>query len=132
MTTTSRVAQEYFDQGLDFLYGFNHDEAIRSFEAAAAADPHCAMAYWGIAAANGPHINNPNVDEASRQGSLEGARQGPRVGGRRVARRSGSDRSDGQALRRDAAADRHPLDVAYADAMQKVWDAHSDDPTSGR
>src|SRR5438045_1425816 len=64
VTTTSDAAQQYFDQGLAFLYGFNHDEAIRSFEAAAASDPECSMAFWGIAAANGPHINNPAVDEA--------------------------------------------------------------------
>src|ERR1700693_4441782 len=64
ITTTSAAAQQYFDQGLAFLYGFNHDEAIRSFEAAAADDPQCAMAWWGIALANGPHINNTQVDEA--------------------------------------------------------------------
>ena len=103
ITTTSPVAQEYFDQGLDFLYGFNHDEAIRSFEAAAAADPHCAMAYWGVAAANGPHINSPNVDEDHAKAAWKATRQGPRVGVRRVAHRAGSDRSDGQALRREAA-----------------------------
>ena len=60
VTTQSPAAQQYFDQGLAFLYGFNHDEAIRSFQAAAASDPDCAMAYWGIAMANGPHINNPS------------------------------------------------------------------------
>ncbi len=38
ITTHSPEAQKYFDQGLAFLYGFNHDEAIRSFQAAAAND----------------------------------------------------------------------------------------------
>ena len=49
VTTSAPVAQRYFDQGLAFFYGFNFDESVRSFEAAAAADPRCAMAYWGIA-----------------------------------------------------------------------------------
>ena len=62
VTTRSPVAQRDFDQGLAFLYGFNHDEAIRSFEAAAASDPGCAMAYWGIAMANGTYINATRVD----------------------------------------------------------------------
>ena len=70
MTTASAEAQRYFDQGLKFLYAFNHDEAIRSFRQAATLDPACAMAWWGIAYACGPHINNPVVDEAhAREGS---------------------------------------------------------------
>jgi hypothetical protein len=59
VTTASPEAQKYFDQGLAFMFGFNHDEAIRSFQRAAELDPGCAMAYWGMALANGPHINNP-------------------------------------------------------------------------
>ncbi len=50
-------AQKYFDQGLILLYGFNRYEALRSFTKAAELDPKAAMPWWGIAAANGPHIN---------------------------------------------------------------------------
>ena len=38
VTTDSAEAQRYFDQGLRFLFGFNHGMAIRSFQAAAKAD----------------------------------------------------------------------------------------------
>ncbi len=31
----SAEAQKWFDQGIQLLYGYNHDEAIRSFEKAA-------------------------------------------------------------------------------------------------
>ena len=51
------AAQQYFDQGLRLVYGFNHAEAIRSFARAAELDPNCAMCYWGIAYAYGPHVN---------------------------------------------------------------------------
>lgn len=44
VTTASPEAQRYFDQGLAFLFAFNHDEAIRSFEEASRLDPGCAMA----------------------------------------------------------------------------------------
>jgi len=58
------AAQEYFDQGLRLVYGFNHAEAIRSFARAAELDPTCAMCYWGIAYAYGPHVN-AGMDSAS-------------------------------------------------------------------
>ena len=57
ITTTSEQAQRYFDQGLRLVYAFNHEEAIRSFEAAIQQDPQAAMPYWGIALALGPNIN---------------------------------------------------------------------------
>lgn len=44
VTTQSRKAQRYLDQGLRLLFGFNHREAIRSFRSAAHLDPECAMA----------------------------------------------------------------------------------------
>ncbi len=59
VTTESKQAQRYFDQGLRLLFGFNHKEAIRSFRSAAQLDPDCAMAHWGVAYAYGPHVNKP-------------------------------------------------------------------------
>jgi tetratricopeptide (TPR) repeat protein len=58
------VAQQYFDQGLRLVYGFNHAEAIRSFTRATELDPACAMCWWGIAYALGPHVN-AGMDSAS-------------------------------------------------------------------
>ncbi|HEY3614097.1 MAG TPA: hypothetical protein VGK92_10345, partial [Gaiellales bacterium] len=45
------------DRGLVWSYGFNHEEAIRCFERALAADAGCALAHWGIAYAAGPNYN---------------------------------------------------------------------------
>ena len=64
ITTSSPEAQKYFNQALVWTYAFNHDEAIRSYTYAAELDPDCAMAEWGVALCNGPHINNPVMDEA--------------------------------------------------------------------
>jgi tetratricopeptide (TPR) repeat protein len=50
-------AQRFFRQGLTQYYAFNYEEALRSFRAAAAADPTMPMASWGIALAAGPNIN---------------------------------------------------------------------------
>ena len=57
IATKSRDAQRFFNQGLTFVYGFNHDEAIRSFRRAAELDPASPMPHWGIALALGPNIN---------------------------------------------------------------------------
>ena len=57
VTTTSKEAQLWFDRGLLWCYGYNHDEAVRCFKKAAKHDPNCAMAHWGIAYAAGPNYN---------------------------------------------------------------------------
>ena len=67
ITTESTEAQKFFDQGLNLMYAFNKYEAEISFRTAAAKDPECAMAWWGIALANGPDYNRmyvPKEDEA--------------------------------------------------------------------
>src|ERR1051325_8671465 len=55
--TSSKEAQDYFDQGITLLYGFNHEEAVRSFQKAAELDPQSPMPLWGIAMAVGPNYN---------------------------------------------------------------------------
>lgn len=59
VTTSSAQAQLWFDRGLMWTYGFHHEEAVACFQAAAEADPDCAMAHWGIAYALGPNYNKP-------------------------------------------------------------------------
>jgi tetratricopeptide (TPR) repeat protein len=59
ITTRSSLAQKYFDQGMRFMWAFNHDEATRSFAKAAQIDPNCASCYWGVALTLGPNYNMP-------------------------------------------------------------------------
>jgi tetratricopeptide (TPR) repeat protein len=59
VSTKNPEAQQFFDQGLRFIYAFNHDEAARSFQHAAELDSKLAMAYWGVAEAVGPNYNDP-------------------------------------------------------------------------
>src|ERR1700682_5983596 len=68
IATANPDAQKFFDQGLALLYGFNRYEALRSFRKASELDPRAAMAFWGIAMAQGPYINmdfDPPAREAS-------------------------------------------------------------------
>lgn len=57
ITTTSEEAQLWFDRGLTWIYGFNHEEAILCFERALEADPKAVMPRWGIAHCLGPNYN---------------------------------------------------------------------------
>lgn len=59
VTTKSAEAQKFFDQGLAYLYAFNHDEGVASFRRAAELDPEMAMAYWGMALGLGANYNDP-------------------------------------------------------------------------
>lgn len=59
VTTKSPEAQIWFDRGLNWLFGFNHAEAIKCFGKALERDPACAMAHWGVAYAAGPNYNLP-------------------------------------------------------------------------
>ncbi|MCK6458569.1 MAG: hypothetical protein L6Q95_01580 [Planctomycetes bacterium] len=125
VATSSAEAQRYFDQALTWTFAFNHDEAIRSFEAAASKDPACAMAYWGIALNHGPHINNTVVPPERAKAAWEAVRKAL------AAKSEGVDRALIEALAKRYAdpppADRRPLDEAYAAAMGEVYAKHGDD-----
>jgi len=131
VTTASPEAQRYFDQGLAFMYAFNHDEAIRSFRRAAELDPRCAMAFWGVAVANGPHINNPVVPPDRAKAAWEALGRAREL----VGRASPVERGLIDALAARYAdpppEDRKLLDQAYADAMRGVWKAFPKDADVG-
>src|SRR5947209_7937811 len=58
VSTKNKEAQQFFDQGMAFLFAFNHDEATRSFRRAAELDPKLAMAQWGIGLSLGANYND--------------------------------------------------------------------------
>ena len=126
ITTASPEAQKYFNQGVALSYAFNHAEAIRSFTQAAALDPSCAMCQWGIAYALGPNINAPITPEAAKDAfqAIERAR-GLATGA------PDRERAYIDALGRryvaNPAAERAPLDRAYAEAMRAVAARFPDD-----
>ncbi|MEA3181028.1 MAG: hypothetical protein QOI59_4551 [Gammaproteobacteria bacterium] len=67
ITTSNPQTQKYFDQGMRFLWAFNHDEATRSFAKAAQLDPQCASCFWGVSLTVGPNYNLPvMVDERAQ------------------------------------------------------------------
>ncbi len=57
VTTSKPEAQKFFNQGLAYIYAFNHEQAVKAFKRAAEIDPMIAMAYWGQALALGSNYN---------------------------------------------------------------------------
>ena len=119
ISTTSPDAQRYFDQGLRLTYGFNHDEAVRSFERAACSSTRTARCVTGASPTRSVRTSicrwmpktEPRALEAIRpRGGSEGARDaGERALIEAMAVRYGEP----------AGAARAERDAAYADAMRQ-------------
>jgi tetratricopeptide (TPR) repeat protein len=117
-------AQTWFAQGLGHLWGFNHAEAVRAFRAAQAADPTCAMCWWGEAYALGPHLNDIMHDAAVAP-AFAAARKAADLA--TLPKEIALTRA---LLARYAAdgGDRAALNAAFATAMQDVAAAYPEDP----
>ncbi len=126
VTTKSKPAQRYFDQGLILLYGFHHAEAIRSFEAVARLDPDCAMAWWGVAYAYGPNINMP-MDEKSVPKAWAALQKALALRDKASPAERAYIDALAQRYAADPPKDRAPLDRAYADAMRTLAIRHPAD-----
>ena len=79
--TANAEAQKFFDQGLALTYGFNRYEALRSFRKAAELDPQAAMAYWGMAMAQGPYVNMDGDAEYNMKASCAAVDAGLKLTG---------------------------------------------------
>ena len=75
ISTRSTEAQRYFDQGMRYLWGFNHDESTRSFARALELDPTCAMCAWGVALTVGPNYNLPMLAESRAKVAFEATKR---------------------------------------------------------
>jgi tetratricopeptide (TPR) repeat protein len=126
VTTTSKMAQRYFDQGLSLCYAFNHKEAIRSFEAAARYDTNLAMAWWGVAYAYGPHVNKPMSKEDS-DSAWSALQRAVKLRERAGAKEQAYITALAARYQEKFVEDRSALDKAYAAAMRKVTKAYPDD-----
>jgi len=127
VSTRSADAQRAFDQGLIWAYAFNHDEAKRAFHVAARADSGLAMAYWGFALVNGPHINNTSMNSVQSREAYFALKKAQAA----AASATPVEQALIEALTARYAwpppADRRPLDLAYAQAMSQVYTRFPED-----
>ncbi len=126
IATTNSEAQRFFDQGFALVYGFNHDEAVRSFQRAAELDPQAVMPLWGIALALGPNINL-DVDPAREKAAYEAVQKVLTL----ATQAPENERAYITALAKrysiDAKADLKKLTVDYKNAMGELVKRYPDD-----
>lgn len=117
--TTQPNAQLYFDQGLTFLYAFNHEAAYWSFLKASEIDRNMAMAYWGQALVLGPNINIESTPKREKMAfelvqKAEGlAENGPENEKAYIAALK-------ERYSNDAKANKKQLSERYSEAMKKL------------
>ncbi|WP_425078355.1 tetratricopeptide repeat protein [Ruegeria denitrificans] len=133
VTTSVPEAQLWFDRGLNWTYGYNHEEAVACFQRAVEHDPQCAMAYWGVAYAAGPNYNLPwdLQDKQGRSKALALAYDAMQNALRLADRCTPVEQALIRALparypQRDPAEDMHRWDHEFAEAMRAAFAAHPD------
>ncbi|MGK7933570.1 MAG: hypothetical protein AB4041_19350, partial [Microcystaceae cyanobacterium] len=126
ITTKSPQAQQYFDQGLTFIFGFNHAEALRSFQQGANLDPDCAMCYWGIALALGPHINAP-MGKASMPAAYQAIQKANQLKDKVSPREQVYIKALTNRYSPNPIDDRTSFDQAYAQGMEQLSSKYPDD-----
>lgn len=121
--TNNPGAQRFFDQGMDYLFAFNHDEARRSFARAAELDPKAAMPWWGVALAVGPNYNDIDIGHARAKQAVDAIARAKAlaVGGPAV------ERDYVDALAQRYSADLQTMGRQYAAAMKGVVGKYPDD-----
>jgi len=134
VTTSSLDAQLWFDRGLNWLFGFNHYEAIKCFQKALGHDGECAMAHWGISYASGPNYNLPwyRYDPLGRQRALTASCDAMEAALALSQKASPVEQAMIKALaarypQREAIEDMAPWDKAFTNEMRKIFAAHPDD-----
>lgn len=130
ITTKNKEARDYFNQGLMLSYGFNHAEAARSFYEAMRIDSTCAMCYWGYAYVLGPNYNG-GMEEDNYERAYNAAQKAMTLTGNSTKLESELIQALSYRYAKAPPGDRSYLDIAYSQAMKKVYDKYSTNPDVG-
>ncbi len=135
VTTSSPEAQIWFDRGLNWIYGYHHEEAGECFKKVLEHDPDCAMAHWGLAYIIGPNYNRPweLFDENELAMVLSESRKSLVAALDKIDGVSAVEQALINALCKryqseTPAEDLYVWSSEYANAMREVYAAHPGDP----
>ena len=131
ISTSNKLAQKYFNQGLVLSYAFNHAEAARSFYYATKLDSSCAMAYWGYALVLGPNYN-AGMESDNYLRAFDAVQKAMELSSKNT---TPKEKSLINALSKRYAngqiEDRTELDIAYSNAMETVFNDFPKDADIG-
>jgi tetratricopeptide (TPR) repeat protein len=119
-------ARDLFDQGLFYIYAFNHDEAVNCFQAAAKLDPEFAMAHWGVALALGPNINL-EADPPKQKAAFEALQRALALSARAPEQEKAYIQALSKRYTDRPDADPHKLATEYMEAMRALSKRYPDD-----
>jgi tetratricopeptide (TPR) repeat protein len=127
ISSKNAEAQAYFTQGFQMMYSFAKPEAVRSFREAWKRDPECAICYWGEAWAWGSYLNGPmSAEEAP--GAYAAIQKAIELKDRATPKERAFIEAMAVRYVKDFdPAKRVEQDRAYAEAMQRLSEAHPDD-----
>ncbi len=131
ISSDSPEAQEYFDQGIAWMYAFNHDEAIRSFAKAAELAPESAMPWWGISVCEGPNYNDPLMTPERNEAAWAALREAQKRLDDKNPKEVALVGALGARYAWPAPEDRSALNEAYATAMGDAWNKYPNDSLVG-
>ena len=129
ISSDNEKAQQFFDQGMQLMYAFAKVDAVRSFRAAWAEDPDCAICYWGEAWAWGSYLNGPmRPPEAPHAyAALQKAMALAAEGHGTARERDYIDALSVRYVENFDVAKRREQDEAYAEAMKALAERYPDD-----
>lgn len=130
ISTSNQEVQEYVNQGMMLAYGFNHAEAARSFYEATRLDSTCAMAWWGFAYVLGPNYN-AGMEEDNFQRAYTAILKAQSLSKNCSSKEAALIEAMAARYAKQPPADRSALDIAYSQAMKKLFDLYPSDPDIG-
>src|SRR6516162_11265288 len=126
-TSCTPQAQEKFDRGLAMVHSFHYPNSVQAFTEAAAADPQCAIAYWGIAISHRPNPMILPLTSAILKNGSEAVEKGKAIGAKTERERDWLAAIEFYYKDYDK-VDQTRRGLAYEKAMEALMLKYPDDP----
>jgi hypothetical protein len=126
-TSCTPQAQEKFDRGLAMVHSFFYPNSVQAFTEAAAADPQCAIAYWGIAISHRPNPLILPLTAAVLKNGVEAVEKGKTIGAKTERERDWLAAIEVYYRDHDK-IDQTTRGLSYEKAMEKLAQKYPDDP----
>ena len=124
----SAAVQPTFARAMALLHSFEFGPAMQSFDSTAAADPGCAIAYWGIAVSRWGNPFAPGAKPPKEVELGRAAAEKAKAIGAKTERERDFIAAVDELYRDVGTRDQRTRVLAYRDAMAQVAKRYSDDP----